>query len=772
MKSFLFLTSVIALAAAGILGAAEVGAIKFDQKGSSKLPENQLFFNIKLRKNMQFSQEIVDNDIKRLYETGNFADVVSEVETGKDGKINVTYKTTLKPRISKIIFVGNQKFKTSELSKDFSLKVNSIMNDFELRDDLNKVRKFYSTRGYTDATVLPVFTTTSDNKVQLTIKINEHLRLKVKDTSFKGNTVFPVDVLKKSIVTSYSFWNNFPFLNDFFNRGLLDRSELNLDKARLKEKYQDAGFLDFKIKDTKIIPDEKDPEFVIVSFDLEEGKPYKVGKVSLEGFANVKKATLLPFIKLKEGETFSLLKEQNTCKSIVQYYETLGYVDIICRAVRSEDPQTHTVDVKFIIGEGRKYHVRDVVIVGNTDTKDKVIRRELAIQPGDPVDRTRIEVTKKRLMGMGYFTKVTAEAVNADLPTEKDIKITVTEKDSRYNLRAGVGASDVSSAFGMAEISSNNFDISNPDNLFYGGGQRARMRGIFGLRHSGFNVDFVEPWLNDLPIKFELSGYMNVSEYDDWNETHTGLRTSITRKIFDDFTSIAVGYKFEVVKVNHVSHKLRDYFEANDYDGSFIVSQPSITLARDTRDSLIDPTEGYNLTLFTSVTPKILGSSDNYYRMELKGSYYANFWDKAIITMLGLKLGTVSGFNSNDMLPVFERYYMGGSGSVRGFEYRSIGEHLHGANIGGQTMLLLTSELTHPIYGIVRGAIFADAGTAWAKSYDIALSDINVGAGYGLRIKIPMLKAPIKLDLAYPIVNNQDEEKSKLRFHFNIGFTF
>ena len=122
MKSFLFLTSVIALAAAGILGAAEVGAIKFDQKGSSKLPENQLFFNIKLRKNMQFSQEIVDNDIKRLYETGNFADVVSEVETGKDGKINVTYKTTLKPRISKIIFVGNQKFKTSDLSKDFSLK--------------------------------------------------------------------------------------------------------------------------------------------------------------------------------------------------------------------------------------------------------------------------------------------------------------------------------------------------------------------------------------------------------------------------------------------------------------------------------------------------------------------------------------------------------------------------------------------------------------------------------------------------------------------------
>ena len=772
MKTLRILTSVIALAAAGILGAAEVGAIKFDQKGSSKLPENQLFFNIKLRKGMQFNQETVDSDIKRLYGTGNFADVVSEVETAKDGKVNVTYKTTLKPRISKIIFVGNQKFKTSELAKDFSLRANSIMNDFELRDDLNKVRKFYSSRGYTDATVLPVFTPTEDNKVQLTIKINENLRLKVKDAIFNGNTVFTSDVLKKSIATGYSYWNLLPFLNEYFNRGLLDRSELKLDQARLKEKYQDAGYLDFKVKETKIIPDVKDPEFVTVAFTLEEGKPYKVGKVSLDGFAAVKKATLLPFIKLKAGETFSLAKEQNTCKSIVHYYETLGYVDIICRAVRSEDPQTHTVDVKFIIGEGRKYHVRDVVIVGNTDTKDKVIRRELVIQPGDPVDRNRIEVSRKRLMGMGYFTKVTAQAVNADSPTEKDIKITVKEKDSRYNLRAGVGASDVSSAFGMAEISSNNFDISNPDNLFYGGGQRARLRGIFGVRHSGFNVDFIEPWLNDLPIRFELSGYMNVNEYDNWNETHTGIRTSITRKIFDDFTTIALGYKFEVVKVNHVSDELRGYFDANDYEGSSIVSQPSLTLARDTRDSLIDPTEGYNLSLFTSVTPKLLGSSDNYYRMELKGSWYANFLDKAIITMVGLKLGTVSGFNSNDALPVFERYYMGGSGSVRGFEYRSIGEHFNGENIGGQTMLLLTSELTHPIFGIVRGAIFVDAGTAWAKSYDMALSDMNIGAGYGLRIKVPMLNAPIKLDLAYPIVNNQDDEKSKLRFHFNIGFTF
>ena len=464
--------------------------------------------------------------------------------------------------------------------------------------------------------------------------------------------------------------------------------------------------------------------------------------------------------------------EQASIRGITALYESLGYCDVTCRAVRKEDFSKKICHVDFILTEGRKYNVRDVIIVGNTATKDKVIRRELAIQPGDPVDRNRIDVSRRRLLGMGYFTKVEAAAVNADALDEKDVRITVEEKESRYQFRIGAGVSDSSSFFGMAEISTDNFDIANPKNWFYGGGQRLRLRGILGVEISGFNLDFVEPWLADMPIRFELSGFMNEVEYDNWDEKRVGGRMSFQRKVFDDFTSVTLGYKFEVVRVTNVSDDLKWYLDDKDMSGTHLVSQPSILISRDTRDSLTDPTEGYHVSLFGSITPRFLGSSSDYYRLEAKGSYYTNFFDKAIVVMVGAKVGTVATFSRSDEVPVFERYFLGGGESIRGFDYRSIGPVRNGENIGGQTMLLLTAEVSHPIWGPVRGAFFIDAGNAWDNSYSMSLSDINVGAGWGLRVKLPQINMPIKLDIAYPIINNQDNESSKVRLHFNVGFTF
>ena len=351
-------------------------------------------------------------------------------------------------------------------------------------------------------------------------------------------------------------------------------------------------------------------------------------------------------------------------------------------------------------------------------------------------------------------------------------RITVEEKESRYQFRIGAGVSDTNSFFGMAEISTDNFDIANPKSWFYGGGQRLRLRGILGVENSGFNLDFVEPWLADMPVRFELSGFMNEVEYDNWNEERIGGRMSLQRKIFDDFTSVALGYKFELVRVTDPSHRLEHYLDHNDQLGTHRVSQPSLLLVRDTRDSLTDPTEGYRVSLFGSITPRALGSSADYYRLEAKGSYFVSFFDKAFVLMIGAKAGTVAAFNRNDDVPVFERYFLGGGDSLRGFDYRTVGPVRSGENIGGQTMLLMTAELSHPIWGPVRGAFFIDAGNAPRSSWSWVFSDINIGAGWGLRIKLPQINVPIKLDIAYPFLNNQDNEKSKVRLHFNVGFTF
>ena len=753
--------------------AAKVAEVKFDQQGVQKLPDEQLRYSVQLRPGAQFSREILDADVKRLYNTGNFADVVSEVRELPEDKVEITFRVRLAPRVVEVRYKGNAKYKTEELARSVSVVPGGLLNNRVLRESAGKLRKFYADNGYTDATVAPVIEPAGEGEVNLTFVIEEHLKQRVNDVFFEGATVFSQWDLRHSIANRYSYMNLLPFINDYMNLGLLNRSELELDKARLRDKYQDLGYLDFKVKEIKLEPDPDDPEYVNLTFDLDEGEPYKVGKVTLSGNTVFQTEELLPLVLLVAGETFSKSLEDETIKRISSRYDTLGYADISCRPVRNEDFENHTVDVNFEITEGRKYTIRDVVIIGNTATKDKVIRRELAIQPGDPADRNRIEVSKQRLMGMGYFEKVEAAAVGADSIDEKDVHITVKEKESRYDFRIGAGASDINSVFGMAEISSNNFDITNPGNWFYGGGQRLRVQGIFGVENAGFNVDFVEPWLFDLPLRFELSGYMNQVEYSEWDEERIGVRTSLTRRIFDDFTQISLGYKFERVDVKHLGHRMRGYIKSNNLDGEFWVSQPSLMIGRDTRDSLVDPTSGYNINLFGSITPKVLGSSENYYRLEAKGSYYYSFFDKAIVAMVGGKIGTVSGFNRSDDVPLFERYFMGGTGSLRGFEYRSVSPTVgHGDNIGGQTMLLLTAEVTHPIWGPVRGAVFVDAGNVWGNSYSMSLSKINVGAGYGLRIRVPVLNAPIHLDLAYPVINNQDYESNKFRFHFNLGFTF
>lgn len=753
--------------------AAQVAEVRFDQQGAQRLPDEQIAFNVQLRPGTEFRRETLDADVKRLYNTGNFADVASEVENLPGDKIRITFKLRMKPRVKEVNFRGNVKYSAAELAKEVSVVEGGILNDKALRESAQNLRKFYADKGYGDNKVTPVILPEADGSITVTFQVEENFKLRVHDVFFEGATVFSQWDLRHSIANQYSYWNWLPFVNDYFNFGLLDRRELDLDRARLREKYHDKGYLDFKIDDVILTPDPEDPEYVNLTFQLTEGEPYKVGTQTFTGDTVFTPEELLSCLRMKEGETFSSSAENATAQAISARYGALGYADMNCRPVRHENFEDKTVDIRYEITQGRKYFVRNVIITGNTETKDKVIRRELVIHDGDPLDPARVDVSRQRLLGMGLFENVESSAIGADALDEKDVVFKVQEKPNRYNLRVGGGSSDLSAIFGMAEISTDNFDITNPGNWFYGGGQRMRIQGLYGIDNAGFNVDFVEPWLFDLPLRFDISGYMNMQDYDNWRENRVGVKTSLTRRFFDDFTSASFGYKFEYVKINEVSSRFKNYMRENNQTRGQLVSQPSITLDRDTRDSLVDPSEGYNVNLFGSVTPQFLGSTSTYYRLEAKGSYYYNFFDKAIIAMVGGKVGTVASVNRDKDVPIFERYFLGGSDSLRGFDYRTVSPTFgHGNNYGGQTMLLMTAEVTHPIWGPVRGAVFTDVGTAWKNSFEMNFSDINVSVGYGLRIRLPVINAPIKLDLAYPIVNNQAYASSKLRFHFNMGFSF
>ncbi len=741
-----------------------ISKITFIQSGSYRFPVKQLDANIMSKKGDLFNRLTLNNDIKRLYKMGYFEDVKAPTKINADGSIDVSFILKIRPRIVSVRFEGNKKFSTKEIMDKVSVSAGEPLNDRKFRESANALRKFYDDKGYREATVTADLKQQGKDGVIVIFHIVEKLRYKVNDVVFKDATVYSQWDLKSSIANRYSF------LSWLLDMGLFTPKELNNDKLRLREMYWKKGYLDFKVKDIKIAYDKKDPEEVNLTFILHEGKPYKVGKITITGEKAVNPKLLRKELRIRSGETFDTDKIKSSLRNFEEEYASMGYVDYNCRVERLPNFKTHIVDLEFKVYEGRKYFVQDINISGNRITKDKVIRRELAIQPGDPVDKNRIDASKQRLMGMGYFKKVDTVTVSTSNINEKDVNFTVEEKNP-YSFKIGAGFSDTDSLVGMVELSNNNFDITDPKNLFTGGGQRLRIRGMGGLDRNDVSIDFTEPWLLDMPLQLDVSGYLNNVAYEYWDESRLGVRTSLSRKVFDDFTSVSAGYKFENVHVYDVANKRSR--EMRNLQGWSNVSQVSASITRDTRDNLLSPTSGYLVNLSTAGAFKPLGSSNNFYRLEGKGIYFFSFFDKFLICHVGGKIGTVADFDRSEAVPVYERYFLGGGDSVRGFEYRTISpvDNQEKA-IGGQSMALATAEITHPIYKFIRGAVFCDAGLVQRQSFSYGLSRLNIGAGYGLRIKLPYLNAPVKLDLAYPVLNNQKGVRNRLRFHFNMGFTW
>lgn len=762
MKKFLYVT--FSLFSAFALYAGNISQIDFEQVGEYKFPEAMLRFNIQTRTGSAFNQQQINEDVKRLFDTGFFKDVVAETRNLDSGDVSITFKLQPKAMVKEIIFEGNKRFSTAELFREININADQPLNDKTLRQSAFNLRKFYRSKGYNEATITPQVQSLEGDAVNVVFKIDENLRLKVNNVIFTGNTVYSTWTLRGFIGTRHSYFSR------FFEVGLYDPRETETDKARLRERYWDKGYLDFKVEDVIVTPNKDNPEYVDVDFKLFEGKPYKVGAISISGNSKIPTEKLMSRLSLKSGHVFDQSHARADREYIEYEYSLLGYADFECTIVRDPDYSTHMVNVEFKINEGIPYTVLDVNIKGNKVTKDKVIRRELVIHPGDPADKSAIATSKARLMGMGYFKEVKAISVNSDEYGKKDVNFTVEEKDN-FEFKIGGGYSDSDSLVGMVSFTNNNFDLYDPHRWFQGGGQRLKAQADFGLTRYDFFLGYTDPWLFDIPLKLDVTGFFNNVSYDYWDERRIGGGASLEKRVFDDFTTLGLGYKFGQVRVHNMDKDLSP--ETRRAAGDEWVSTVQLYMNRDTRDSLTNPTFGYDTGISGSISPKVLACSNNFYRLESHYSHYFNFLDKALILHLGAKGGILSMFNRSNDSPLHQRYFLGGGNSLRGFPYREVSpvddsDH----NIGGMTMLLMTAEITHPIWNFIRGAIFVDAGNVGKNSWSMNFYQMNLSAGYGFRINMPVLNAPIRLDLAYPIVSSQENVSRKLRFHFDMSFTW
>lgn len=719
-----------------------------------------VLFNVRSTVGSTFSEKVLNEDVKRLHRTHSFESVQTRWVPGANDTVEITFLVVPKPILESIQITGNKEFKETRIRSLISHATGTPLDDDQLFKDAGAIREKYRKSGYYAAKVEVKKTPREDrNGVDVVFAIDEGSRAKLKKVLFTGRTAFSEGELRKAVTTKRPWWKYIFRWGNFYNEQVLD-----LDKDKLAELYATKGYLDFAVKGVETSFNRKNT-WVTVIFHLEEGSTYTLGKIDIDGNKRFSNDELLPRVQMKPGETYSSTVEDQDTKRISAMYEPLGYLDLRCFPVHEVNTDTHVVDVTYRLREGVPSHIRDVYIVGNRVTKDHVIRRELAIHPGDLGDSAKVRASKARLEDLNYFETISISPMSTEVEGLKDLRVEVEEKRTgQFMLGAGFSSED--SLLGYVEVAQSNFDIGDWPGL-RGGGQKLRMRAQVGTERHDLLVSFVEPWWLDRRLRLQLDAYSNTRYEDEYEQQTLGISAMVTRP-WKTFWRQSVGLKIE-------DYKLTDFdtdvsAELLDEEGSYMANRLVYRLTRDTRNSSRNPEKGTLFNFGTEVVTQALGSYSNYGRFFIDGTAYFPVFKKSVFIVTG-GLAIAEKFSGDD-IAIFDRFFAGGASTIRGFERREVGPvDVNEEPVGGRSRLLAGVELTRPLASWLDGRIFLDAGNVWKDVGDINPAEYNASIGVGVTLKLPI--GPVRLDYGWPIVTDWDHlDGNGGELHFNLGYSF
>jgi outer membrane protein insertion porin family len=431
------------------------------------------------------------------------------------------------------------------------------------------------------------------------------------------------------------------------------------------------------------------------------------------------------------------------------------------------------MDLVYQIEEKDKSFIEKIEIKGNVKTKDKVIRRELAVSPGEVFDMVGVKLSQRRLEGLDYFSKVDARPEPTDVPNRKNLVVGVEEK-STGNFTIGAGFSSVDAVVGFAEVTQGNFDLFNPP-YFTGGGQKFRLRTQIGTQRQDYQISFEEPWFLDRKLRLGVDLYHRDLGFlsDLYDQTQTGAKLSLSRALGSDFLIGTVSYTIENIGID-INDRTKTSQTIIDEEGHRMVSKLGASIAYDTRNSSFLPNGGQRTELFTEFAGGPLGADTDYVRVELRSAwYFKGFGDGHVLEVSG-RSGVVQNYGSSDRVPLFDRWFLGGMYSLRGFDYREVGpKDTFGEPVGGETYWFGTAEYSLPIIERLRLAFFYDAGMVYSQAFTFSPGNYTTGfyndnVGIGFRLNLPI--GPLRLDYGIPITSDPQNGSSG-KFQFGVGYT-
>jgi outer membrane protein insertion porin family len=683
---------------------------------------------------------------------GYFEDIRVESEAGEGGR-TIVFHIQEKPTIRRISFSGNQVFKDEKLRENLSISTGSILNIFTVKSNIEQLQVMYKEKNYHNIKIEYTVHEKENNQADIEFILDEGEKIKINAIAFQGNKTFSEKQLKKLISTSEK-----GFFSWLTSSGELNRENLSQDAARLMGYYHINGFIHAKVADPVV---DFEDQGISITFKIEEGERFKVGTIDMQGDLILPKARLMPGLKISKEPFFNREIVRQDILWLTDLYADAGYAYADIAPLTKEDAQNRLVDITYTLKNGAKVYFESIDISGNTRTRDKVIRRELRINEQEVHSSSRLKRSVRNLNRLDFFEDIKIDTPQGSAPDKMNVKIEVVEKPTG-TFTFGAGYSTVDEFFITGSVSQRNL---------FGRGQILKLGGQIGGISDLYNLSFTEPWMFDIPLSGTIDLYRTKREYDTYDKTSLGGGAGVSYPIFD-FTRISLFYRYDVTDITEITADASDNIKA--LEGKNTTSAVTTALSYDSRDRAFITTQGQDHRLSYSYAG--FGGDIGFNKVVGELGWYIPIY-KGLVTFLHAKSGYVEEL-SGYTLPDYEKFYLGGMNSVRGFGFQDINiKTVNSAGQiteeGGESFVQCNFELSYPLFkdlGIV-GVVFYDTGNVFSPGDSIDLGSLRQAAGYGIRWYSPI--GPIRIEGGHildPI--EADGEDSGVNWEFSMGGAF
>ena len=743
-------------------------------KGNRNTDTDLILSSSGIKEGEELTVEITQRAIRRLYDLGLFSQVDVEMEEGEGG-VKVILRVEEYPLLSQWKLEGNKEISTKKIEKEIKATPGEILSPQKIFQWKNQIKEMYEKKGYLEALIQEeVSEPNEEGRSHLVLRITEGRDVRIKEVVVLGNKAFSDSKIESKMKNKHK---------RFLRSGKFDEKLLGEDLEKIVLFYRKNGYMDAKVTDHHVEYDETKKWLVIV-VEMVEGPQYHLGEVTFEGNALFPPEKLEEKIRLKKGEVYNAEKMEESLMELYSLYTEEGY--IYANISPSESSKSDVIIVHYQIVEGNPAHVRKIEITGNRTTREKVIRRELEIIPGEIFKRSKVMRSQRDVFNLGFFEDVQLDSKPATEEGDIDLILNVKEKPTGQ-IGAGMSFSALDGLTGYISLT--------VPNLF-GKGQKGNLLLERGGRKTNIQLGFTEPWFLDTPtsVGFDLF-HLNRKRIEKYTEKRTGGDLRLSREILKDIRGYWM-YRLEDVEVSLDEEN----FILQQSDG--ISSSSRITLTRDTRDNFFNSKTGMRNSFSVENSGRFLGGDIHYQTYILESRWFhPTFWK--FIFSIGGRAGYVTDYLDPSVIPIFERFILGGVGEwgLRGYPDRSIyirEERMGGRDIpikrrsggydpnktykiggqtvrlGGRTAIILSAEHKFPIAQSFYALSFAEAGNTWEDFESIrleTLEDLKKSVGMGIRMEIPMMGV-LGFDLGYGFDSHPTRVGPGWEFHFQAGSAF